>query len=86
MNNSFYMDMEDMLRMKDAEIRSLQEELVLERGRTEAAVREADEAYQQMMRVTRANARLRQQIDSWTQEADQKAAHEEQLQRQGYEL
>jgi len=51
MTDSFYMDHEDRLRMKDAEICSLSEELDAERRRREAA---EHDAYLMSVSVTKA--------------------------------
>lgn len=85
-HDGIMMEQEDFIRMKDCEIRSLQEELVRERARRESAEAEADLFFQQMQEIARENVQMRKQIDSWTREADEKAAMQQQLERQGYEL
>ena len=84
-HDGIMMEQEDFIRMKNCEIRSLQEELVRERARRESAEAEADLSFQQMQAIARENVQMRQQIDSWTREADEKAAMQKQLERQGYE-
>jgi hypothetical protein len=84
-DQSIMMEQEDFLRLKDCEILSLREELVRERARREAAESEADLSFQQMQELARDNVKMRQQINSWTREADEQAAMRQQLERQGYE-
>lgn len=84
-HDGIMMEQEDFIRMKDCEIRSLQEELVRERTRRESAEAEADLSFQQMQEIARENVQMRKQIESWTREADEKAAMQQQLERQGYE-
>ena len=79
------MEQEDFIRMKNCEIRALQEELVRERTRRESAEVEADLSFQQMQVIARENVQMRKQIESWTRAADEKAAMQQQLERQGYE-
>lgn len=86
MNKTVIMEQEDIIRMKDCEIRALQEELDRERSRREAAQDEADLSFQQLASLSSQNKQLRSQIESWTKEVDAKAALEQQLQRQGFEL
>ena len=85
-HDGIMMEQEDFIRMKDCEISSLQEELVRERARRESAEAEADLSFKQMQQIAKENVQMRKQIDSWTREADEKAAMQQQLERQGYEL
>jgi len=68
-HDGIMMEQEDFIRMKNCEIRSLQEELVRERARRESAEAEADLSFQQMQAIARENVQMRKQIDSWTREA-----------------
>jgi hypothetical protein len=79
------MEQEDFIRMKNAEIEVLLEELVRERARRESAEREADLCFQQMQEIATDNTQMRKTIDLWMREADEKAAMQQQLERQGYE-
>jgi predicted RNase H-like nuclease (RuvC/YqgF family) len=67
---SHEMEMEDFIRVKDAELGALREELqrcrlIIERLETEIA-----ELYTAAKRATKDNLELRKQLQSWADEAD----------------
>jgi hypothetical protein len=86
MSESVMMEQEDFIAMKNREIASLHEELQRERLRRESAEREADIAFEQMRDLARANAMMKKQISSWTNEVDEQIALRQQLERQGLDL
>jgi len=86
MSASVMMEQEDFIAMKNREIASLHEELQRERLRRESAEREADIAFEQMRDLARANAMMKKQISSWTNEVDEQIALRQQLERQGLDL
>ena len=64
------MEMEDFVRLKDAEIGSLREELAAERARRVAAEREAELCFEAAQLVTKENVAMRKQLQSWADDAD----------------
>jgi hypothetical protein len=84
-HDGIMMEQEDFIRMKDAEIHCLQEELARERTRRESAEREADLNFEQLSAIAKENVEMRKQLAEATREADEKEAMQRQLERQGYE-
>ena len=86
MIQSVIMEQEDLLRMKNAEIAALQEQLQNERIRREAIEQEAELSFRQAQALAKENKKLKEQVASWTAEADAQAALKQQFERQGIEL
>jgi len=68
--SGIFMEQEDFVQAKDAEINALREELQRARltiGRLEA---EVDELYRAAQNVTKENLEIRKQLQSWADDAD----------------
>lgn len=85
---SYEMESEDFVRMKDAHIAALEEELTRERLRRESAEAEAELCFQTAQRTTKENLELRKQLQSWADEADKEIAlaKAKQIEREALEL
>ena len=68
--NEVMMEQEDFIRLKDAEIAALQEELIRERARREAAEKGEELAISAGLRWQRQYQDARKQLQSWADEAD----------------
>lgn len=68
--SSVMMEQEDFLRLKDAEIASLHEELARERARRESAEKGEELAIAAGLRWQRQYQEARKQLQSWADEAD----------------
>lgn len=64
------MEQEDFVRIKDAEIASLREELAREFNRRNVAEKEAEILMEECLRLKREVRDLRKQVQSWADEAD----------------
>jgi non-homologous end joining protein Ku len=67
---SYEMEQEDFVRIKDAEIASLREELAREFNRRNVAEKEAEILMEECLRLKREVRDLRKQVQSWADEAD----------------
>ena len=67
---SYEMEQEDFVRIKDAEIASLREELAREFNRRNVAEKEAEILMEERLRLKREVRDLRKQVQSWADEAD----------------
>jgi predicted RNase H-like nuclease (RuvC/YqgF family) len=67
---SHEMEMEDFIRVKDAELGALREELQRCRLIIERLENEISELYTAAKRATKDNLNLRKQLQSWADEAD----------------
>lgn len=80
------MEMEDYLRLKDAEIASLREELALERMKRAAAEHECDLFLEAARVTTRENLAMRKRLESWADDADEVIARARRAELEALEL
>ena len=67
---SYEMEQEDFVRIKDAEIASLREDLAREFNRRNVAEKEAEILMEECLSLKREVRDLRKQVQSWADEAD----------------
>jgi predicted RNase H-like nuclease (RuvC/YqgF family) len=65
-----FMEQEDFIRAKDAEICALREELQVCRYNIERLEREVSDLYRAAQTATKENLELRKQLQAWADEAD----------------
>ena len=80
------MEMEDYVRLKDAEIMALREELGHERMKRMAAEREAEICFEAAQTTTRENVAMRKQLESWADDADELIARARRAELEALEL
>lgn len=80
------MEMEDYVRLKDAEIAALREELAHERMKRAAAEREAELCFQAAQVTTRENVAMRKRLQSWADDADELIAKARRAELEALEL